>query len=242
MAEKSTILWTEATWNPVTGCTKASSGCKHCYAERMTYRLQGMGQAKYRNGFKVTVHPEALEIPLGWKKPRRIFVNSMSDIFHEQVRTRFIKKVFEIMVQAEHHQFQLLTKRSKRMAALAPSLPWPKNIWMGVTVESAVYLSRISDLITTPAVIKFVSFEPLLGPIDRFCTKGIDWVIVGGESGPGARPMREEWVTDLRDKCLASDVPFLFKQWGGRNKRLAGRTLDGRIWSQYPWQTSDESL
>ncbi len=228
------IEWSEKVWNPVTGCTKVSTGCKHCYAEKMAYRLQGMGQAKYVNGFEVTLHPEVLDKPLMWRKPSRVFVNSMSDLFHEEVPKKFIRKVFKVMGEAGHHQFQVLTKRSERMAELAADLPWTDNIWMGVTVENQKYLHRIDHLRQTPAATKFISFEPLLGPVSDFDPAGIDWVIVGGESGPGARPMEEEWVTEIRDKCVDAGVAFFFKQWGGRNKKAAGCLLDGRVWNEYP--------
>jgi protein gp37 len=234
MVNNTKIEWSESVWNPVTGCTKISTGCKHCYAEKMTRRLQAMGQEKYANGFEVTLHPEVLEKPLMWRKSRRIFVNSMSDLFHEKVPVKFIKKVFKVMRKAEHHQFQVLTKRSERLAELAPDLPWADNIWMGVTVETKGFLQRIAHLQETEAAIKFISFEPLLGPVSDFNPTGIDWVIVGGESGPGARPMDTEWATEIRDTCLAAGVAFFFKQWGGRNKKAAGCLLDGRIWNEYP--------
>jgi protein gp37 len=200
----------------------------------MAHRLQAMGQVKYQHGFKVAIHPTHLEKPLEWKKPTRIFVNSMSDLFHKKVPVKFIQDVFKVMKKAEQHQFQVLTKRSKRMTELAPNLPWPKNVWMGVTVEAEKFLYRIDRLLETSAAIKFISFEPLLGPVNNFDPAGIDWVIVGGESGPGARPMEEKWVTEIRDKCLDAKVAFFFKQWGGRNKKVTGRLLDGRIWDEYP--------
>ena len=207
MSENSNINWTDATWNPVTGCTKVSAGCKHCYAEKMTRRLQAMGQAKYTNGFQVTLHPELLEKPFEWKKPRRIFVNSMSDLFHDEVPTKFIQDVFRVMREAKQHQFQVLTKRSTKLAELAPSLTWAENIWMGVTIETKKYLYRIDHLLETPAAIKFISFEPLLGPVGIFNPKGIDWVIVGGESGTSARPMKKKWAREVRDKCLSARSP-----------------------------------
>jgi protein gp37 len=193
-----------------------------------------MGQSKYQNGFKVTLHPELLEKPLEWKKPRRIFVNSMSDLLHDEVPNKFINRAFKAMREAKQHQFQVLTKRSERLAKLAPSLPWIENIWMGVTVETKKYLYRIDHLRQTPTAIKFVSFEPLLGPVTNFDPAGVDWVIVGGESGPGARPMEEEWVTEIRDKCVDTGVAFFFKQWGGRNKKVAGCVLNGKTWNEYP--------
>lgn len=234
MAANSAIEWTEATWNPVTGCTKISLGCQNCYAERMARRLQAMGQPNYAMGFKVTTHDNVLSLPLTWKKSRTIFVNSMSDLFHEKVPAAFISKVFGIMRQAPQHTFQVLTKRSKSMLGLSRSLPWPENVWMGVTVENSDYVKRIDDLRVTPARIKFISFEPLLGPIFDIDLTGIDWVIVGGESGPKARPMSPSWVKGIRDQCLANGTPFFFKQWGGLNKKKAGRLLDGRTWDDMP--------
>ena len=234
MAQNSKIEWTESTWNPVTGCTKISAGCKNCYAERMALRLKAAGSPNYANGFRVTLHHHALDIPLRWKKPRTIFVNSMSDLFHKNIPFDFISKVFEVMRRASHHRFQILTKRSGRLLELSSRLTWPKNVWMGVTVESADCGFRIDDLRQTPAVIKFISFEPLLGPIPDIDLEGIDWVIVGGESGPNARPMKPQWAIDIRDQCLSADVPFFFKQWGGINKKKNGRKLDGRMWNQTP--------
>jgi protein gp37 len=234
MARKSKIEWTESTWNPVTGCTKISIGCRNCYAERFALRLKAAGNRNYANGFRVTLHPHLLRMPLRWRQPRTIFVNSMSDLFHKDVPLDFISKIFNVMSHASQHRFQVLTKRSARMVQLSPSLSWPQNIWMGVTVEKADCTSRIEHLRRTPAAIKFVSFEPLLGPVPNIGLEGIDWVIVGGESGPGARSMRAEWATDIRDQCLAAGVPFFFKQWGGVNKKKNGRTLDGRTWNQVP--------
>jgi len=234
MAQNSKIEWTESTWNPCTGCSKISSGCKNCYAERMALRLQAAGSPNYRNGFRVTLHKHVLDAPLRWRQPRTIFVNSMSDLFHKDIPFDFIESVFQVMCKASHHRFQVLTKRSSRLTELAGQLPWPQNLWMGVTVENADYVSRIDDLRKTAASVKFLSCEPLLGPIPRLDLEGIDWVIVGGESGPGARPMDPKWVIDIRDQCLAAGVPFFFKQWGGVNKKLAGRILQGRAWSQMP--------
>ncbi len=234
MAQNSTIEWTECTWNPVTGCSKISAGCKNCYAERMALRLQAMGQFNYRNGFRVTTHQHMLSLPLKWRSPRKIFVNSMGDIFHRLVPYGFVAESFDVMTKAAHHQFQLLTKRSVRLRQLASDLPWPGNVWMGVTVETADYLERIDDLRQTDAAVKFLSLEPLLGPIPDIDLGGIDWVIVGGESGPGARPIDAEWVADIRDQCLNADVPFFFKQWGGKNKKKAGRELHGRTWDEMP--------
>lgn len=234
MAQNSKIEWTGSTWNPVTGCTKVSIGCKNCYAERMARRLQAMGNANYINGFRVTLHPHVLEKPLSWKHPRTIFVNSMSDLFHKDVTPAFISKVFSVMRDASQHTFQVLTKRSSRMLKLYPKLHWGPNVWMGVTVENADCTFRIDDLRQTGAAVKFLSIEPLLGPIPDIDLAGIDWVIVGGESGPKSRPVKPEWITEIRDQCLAANVSFFFKQWGGINKKKTGRTLDGRTWDQMP--------
>jgi protein gp37 len=237
MGMNSQIEWTESTWNPVTGCTKISSGCAHCYAERMARRLKAMGQPNYRNGFRVTVHQHALALPLSWKKPQVIFVNSMSDLFHEDVPVDFILRVFDVMQRSHWHLFQVLTKRSARLAEMAPLLPWPGNVWIGVTVESTEYVDRIDDLRSVSAAVRFLSLEPLLAPLPGLDLEGIDWVIVGGESGPGARPMAEAWALDIRDQCHRAGVPFFFKQWGGKNKKKAGRLLDGRTWDQMPEQS-----
>jgi protein gp37 len=234
MAQGSEIEWTEATWNPVTGCDKVSPGCKHCYAERMAQRLQAMGQPNYRNGFELTLQPGMLELPLSWRRPQTIFVNSMSDLFHASVPLDYIQRVFEVMRRASWHRFQVLTKRSERLAELEARLEWAANIWMGVSVESDAYRARIDDLRRTTAAIKFLSLEPLLGPLQGLDLEGIDWVIVGGESGPGARAMDPGWVLDLCDQCRAAVVPFFFKQWGGTNKKKAGRMLEGRLWDQMP--------
>jgi len=231
---KSKIEWTESTWNPVTGCTKISSGCAHCYAERMAMRLRAMGCAKYANGFQVTLHEDALDLPLSWKTPQTVFVNSMSDLFHEAVPQWFIQRVFETMHEADWHRFQVLTKRSAKLAELDPALDWPENVWMGVTVEHADYAFRIDHLRRTDAHVKFLSCEPLLGPLSDLNLEGIQWVIVGGESGPGARPMSEKWVLDIKEQCDAQTVPFFFKQWGGVNKKRAGRALLGRTWDALP--------
>jgi protein gp37 len=234
VALKSTIEWTEATWNPVTGCDKVSPGCKHCYAERMALRLQAMGQPRYSSGFQVRLHPDLVDLPRTWRAPRLIFVNSMSDLFHEAVPYDFIRRVFETMTACPQHTFQILTKRSRRLTQLADFLPWPANIWIGVSVESERYVWRAYDLITVPACIRFVSAEPLLGPVMTLPLDKIDWVIAGGESGPGCRPMQAEWVRSLRDQCLQRGVPFFFKQWGGVWKKRNGRVLDGRPWEQMP--------
>ena len=236
----SKIEWTDATWNPVTGCSKISPGCKHCYAERMAKRLQAMDQPKYRNGFAVTSHPDALDAPLGWKRPRRIFVNSMSDLFHDDVEDDFIQSVFQTMTAADWHQYQVLTKRPGRVVdiedvgLLYGTLPWPAHIWLGASVESADYVHRIDLLRQTGAAVKFLSLEPLLGPLPGLRLEGLDWVIVGGESGPGARPMDADWARDIRDQCGAAGVPFFFKQWGGVFKKRNGRLLDGRTWDEMP--------
>ncbi|MFH1730223.1 MAG: phage Gp37/Gp68 family protein [Planctomycetota bacterium] len=234
MATQSAIEWTESTWNPVTGCTKISTGCKNCYAERMAKRLKAMGQPNYANGFDVTTHEHTLDLPLDWKRPQMIFVNSMSDLFHRDVPTDFIFKVFDVMNKADRHLYQVLTKRAGRLRKLDSRLPWAPHIWMGVTVENADYVSRIEDLRDTRASTKFLSLEPLLGPMPDLDLDGIDWVIVGGESGPGARPMHPNWVRDIRDQCAEFDVPFFFKQWGGTNKKKAGRLLDGQTWGGMP--------
>jgi protein gp37 len=234
MAANSAIEWTEATWNPVTGCTKISSGCKNCYAERMARRLQAMGQLNYTAGFNVKTHKKVLALPLRWKKSRRVFVNSMSDLFHEEVPVNFILDVFRIMRITPQHTFQILTKRSENLRKLDQIISWPDNVWMGVTVESVDYLFRIEDLRNTAAKVKFISFEPLLGRISKVDLRGIDWAIVGGESGPKARPMSPCWVEEIRDLCLKFEIPFFFKQWGGYNKKKNGRILNGLTWDEMP--------
>lgn len=234
MAQLSSIEWTEATWNPLTGCTKVSPGCKNCYAERMSLRLQAMGQPNYLNGFALALHEHMLSIPLRWKQPKRIFVNSMSDLFQKNVPLDFIKKVFSVMAQANQHQFQVLTKRSDRLLELDKDLDWHPNIWMGVSVENQKYSFRINQLRQTRADVKFLSLEPLLGPLNDLDLSGIDWVIVGGESGPKARPVDPVWVRDIRDQCLEAGVAFFFKQWGGKRKNKTGRKLDDRTWNEYP--------
>ena len=234
MAQNSSIEWTESTWNPITGCNKISPGCKFCYAERMAKRLKAMGSENYKKGFKLSLHEHVLELPLTWKKPQTIFVNSMSDLFHKNVPLEFILKMFEVMNIASWHRFQILTKRSDRLLELNDKLNWTKNIWMGVSVENQDYTFRIDDLRNTGAHTKFLSVEPLIGPISKLNLNNIDWVIVGGESGPGARTMKEEWVIEIKDKCLESDVPFFFKQWGGVNKKKRGRLLEGKTWNQMP--------
>jgi len=239
MATKSYIEWTESTWNPLTGCTKVSPGCKNCYAERLSLRLKLMGQRNYANGFQLTMHEHMLELPLRWKKPQMIFVNSMSDLFQADVPIEFIQAVFDVMRRASWHCFQILTKRSERLLQLSSQLVWAPNIWMGVSVENQDYVPRIDHLRATKAHVKFLSLEPLLGPLHRLNLKGIDWVIVGGESGPGARPMLQDWAIDLRNQCQKANVPFFFKQWGGIRKSRTGRELDGRTWDEMPVTAPD---
>ncbi|MGA1997713.1 MAG: phage Gp37/Gp68 family protein [Bryobacteraceae bacterium] len=234
MASNSNIEWTDATWNPVTGCSKISPGCKHCYAERLAVRLQAMGQRNYRNGFEVTLQPQMLELPLRWRSPKRIFVNSMSDLFHQDVPLSYIKDVFAVMRRAHWHQYQVLTKRSERLLELSPRLGWAPQIWMGVSVENEDYLDRVDHLRRTGAHVKFLSLEPLLGPLRKLKLRGIDWVIVGGESGPRARPVDPAWVADIRDRCVSAGVAFFFKQWGGVQKKRTGRELEGRTWDEMP--------
>ena len=240
MAQNSSIEWTEATWNPVTGCTKVSPGCKFCYAERMALRLKAMGQPRYRNGFQVTLQDDLVELPLKWREPRVIFVNSMSDMFHRDIPVEFIQRCFETMRKASQHTFQILTKRPERVVELASDLPWPSNVWMGTSVESADYTWRVHELQRVPAKVRFLSVEPLLGPIPQLPVRGIAWVIVGGESGPGARPMDAAWVRQIRDRCIRYSVPFFFKQWGGVQKSRTGRILDGRTWDEFPIQSVSE--
>ncbi len=242
MATKSSIEWTESTWNPLTGCTKVSPGCKHCYAERMSKRLQAMGQSNYRDGFRLSLHEHVLGTPLHWKQPQMIFVNSMSDLFHEDVPVDFIQKVFSIMRQANWHTFQVLTKRSARLLELDSQIVWPENVWMGVSVENDDYVFRIEHLRQTHALTKFLSLEPLLGSLPKLPLSTIDWVIVGGESGPGSRPMDISWVRDIRDQCQAANTPFFFKQWGGTNKKKAGRELEGRTWDELPRRHANQVL
>ena len=234
MPKTSKIEWTEFTWNPVTGCTKLSEGCRHCYAERMAHRLQAMGMARYAGGFRVAMHEELVDLPRTLRTPRVIFVNSMSDLFHDEVSDDFIQRVFATMEACPQHVFQILTKRSLRLRALAPELPWPENVWMGVTVENSQAVHRIVDLQEVPAQVRFLSLEPLLSPLDNLPLDGIGWVIVGGESGPGARPMVRAWVESIRRQCRQNDVPFFFKQWGGVRKHLEGRQLNGRTYDEMP--------
>lgn len=243
MADRSAIEWTEATWNPTTGCDRVSSGCDHCYALTLAKRLKAMGNPKYQNdgdprtsgpGFGLTIHPDALDLPYKWRAPRTVFVNSMSDLFHARVPRPFVVEVFRVMGDTRRHTYQILTKRSRRLRLMADRLPWPDNVWMGVSVETADERSRIDDLRATPAAIKFLSCEPLIGPLSNLDLDGIDWVIVGGESGPGHRPMDPEWVQQIRDTCVEQGVAFFFKQWGGRTPKAGGRLLDGRTWDELP--------
>jgi len=234
MAEHSKIEWTDATWNPVRGCTKISPGCKHCYAERFAERFRGVKGHPFEQGFDLRLIPGKIGEPLRWKSPQRIFVNSMSDLFHDDIPLDYIQRVFAVMNQASWHQYQVLTKRAERLAAVASELPWAPHIWMGVSVENRDYLWRIDHLRRTQAHIKFLSVEPLLGPLGAINLRGIHWVIVGGESGPGARPLQPDWVADVRDQCQRAGVAFFFKQWGGVQKKRHGRELDGRTWDEMP--------
>ncbi|MDA0865440.1 MAG: phage Gp37/Gp68 family protein [Cyanobacteria bacterium] len=242
MATKSQIEWTEMTWNPVTGCTKISQGCKYCYAERMAMRLRAMGVERYENGFEVTLQEDLLEVPLGWVKPRIVFVNSMSDLFHESVPDEYIARIFKVMNQCPQHTFQVLTKRSERVLELSANFSWTDNIWMGVSVENRDVQSRIKHLRSVPAKVRFLSCEPLLGPLDDLPLQGIQWVIVGGESGPGARPMKLEWVESILAQCQFLDIPFFFKQWGGVRKDLTGRILHGKTYDEMPSKTTYSAL
>lgn len=241
MNAKTKIEWTQTTWNPVTGCSKISLGCKNCYAERMAHRLKAMGIDLYSKDFEVVMHPECLDKPLRLKKSRMIFVNSMSDLFHEKVSDNFIFQAFEVMRKANWHVFQVLTKRSKRLKEMSKKMSWADNIWMGVTVESGKYVGRIDDLKKTDAKIKFISFEPLLSNILNLDLRGIDWAIVGGESGPKSRIIKEDWVTNIRDSCQKYKIPFFFKQWGGYNKKKAGRVLEDKTWDEMPGYGKSES-
>jgi len=238
MADNSKIEWTEATWNPVTGCSKISDGCKNCYAERLASRLRVMGSARYRSGFDITLHADLLEMPKRWRKPRVVFVNSMSDLFHDQVPLEFIQRVFDTMQNCPQHTFQVLTKRTARLRAIADKLPWPKNVWMGVSVENAAVMHRIDDLRAVPAAVRFLSCEPLLGPMQDLSLESIHWVIVGGESGPHARPIDKAWVMGILRQCRQAGVPFFFKQWGGVRKDLTGRKLEGRTYDEMPYQSA----
>src|ERR1051326_2606371 len=243
MATNSHIEWTDATWNPVTGCTKISPGCKHCYAERLAARLLAMRNPRYKNGFKLTLHDDLLDLPLRWRRPKRIFVNSMSDLFHDHVPEDFIRRVLITAAKSPWHSYQILTKRARRLGRLAPRLSWPDNVWQGVSIENDQYVWRADYLRQVPAAVRFLSIEPLLGPVTNLSLDGIHWVIVGGESGPRARTMSPEWVRLLRDQCIQADVPFFFKQWGGRFPKAGGRELDGREWNEMPtgsWERVSE--
>lgn len=250
MADRSAIEWTEATWNPTTGCDRVSVGCNNCYALALAKRLKAMGNPRYQNdgdpehsgpGFGLTVHEDLLELPRRWRNPRVVFVNSMSDLFHQEVQFDFIERVFAVMANTPQHTYQVLTKRSQRLARLASELPWPSNVWMGVTVETPAYAFRINHLRQVPAAVRFISAEPLLDALPNLDLSGIDWLIAGGESGPHARPHRQEWFTDLRDQCAAADVHFFFKQWGGRTPKAGGRELEGAYHNAMPARAEPEA-
>lgn len=234
MADGSAIEWTESTWNPVTGCSKVSPGCAHCYAETFAERWRGVKGHPYEQGFDLRLWPERLEQPLKWRRPRVIFVNSMSDLFHEDIPVDFIEEVFTVMAEASWHRFQILTKRQERLEELGPNLTWPENVWMGVSIENRRFVHRADSLRNVPAAVRFISAEPLLGPLEGLDLSMIDWLIAGGESGAKARPMKPAWVRDLRDRCIEEDVSFFFKQWGGFRPKSGGRELDGRTWDQFP--------
>jgi protein gp37 len=242
MSAYSGIEWTEATWNPVTGCDKVSPGCAHCYAEAFAERFRGVAGHPYQQGFDLKLWPDRLELPLRWRRPRRIFVNSMSDLFHEDVPETFIHAVFDVMARASWHQFQVLTKRHDRLGHIGATLTWPPNVWMGVSIENRRFVNRADALRMIQPSVRFVSAEPLLGPLDELDLEGIDWVIAGGESGYRHRPVKAEWITQLRDRCRALGIAFFFKQWGGRTSKAGGRILDGRTWDQMPSQTKGQSV
>ncbi|MER6166420.1 DUF5131 family protein [Streptomyces violaceorubidus] len=251
MADRSTIEWTEATWNPTTGCDRISSGCDNCYALTLAKRLKAMGSPKYQNdgdprtsgpGFGLAIHPQALHLPYSWKSPRTVFVNSMSDLFHARVPLSYVRDIFDVMRETPQHTYQVLTKRSTRMRKMADQFAWPQNVWMGVTVESAEFTWRVEDLRQVPAHVRFLSCEPLIGPLGPMNLSGIDWVIAGGESGRVHRPIQESWVTELRDQCVNGEVPFFFKQWGGSTPKSGGRMLQGRTWDQYPHAKSHAAV
>lgn len=234
MSKNTGIEWTDQTWNPVTGCSKISPGCENCYAERFANRLKAMKNPRYKNGFEVTLHHDKIDEPLTWRKPRFVFVNSMSDLFHKKVPIKFIKRVFEVIKKSNNHVFQVLTKRARRLAKIAPKLNWPENLWIGVSIENKDYVWRIGCLKQVPASTRFISVEPLIGPVGKLPLRNIEWVIVGGESGPNARPMKKSWVTNIRDQCINSNTPFFFKQWGGQSPKSNGRTLEGKTWNEMP--------
>ena len=243
MSANSSIEWTEATWNPVTGCDRVAAGCDNCYALALSKRLKAMGAEKYQNdgspitsgpGFGVTIHPQALRQPYTWRAPKVVFVNSMSDLFHAKVPLSFVQDIFDVITDTPQHTYQVLTKRSHRMARVANKLNWPNNLWMGVSVENQYVLDRVDHLRQVPSAVRFLSCEPLLGPLEGMALEGIDWVIAGGESGPNHRPMEQSWVESIRDQCLEANVPFFFKQWGGRTPKQNGRLLSGRTWDAMP--------
>jgi protein gp37 len=234
MSDNSAIEWTESTWNPVTGCDQVSPGCAHCYAKTFAERWKGVADHPYEQGFALRLWPERLDHPMKWRRPRRIFVNSMSDLFHEDVPVSYIAQVFEVMENASHHVFQVLTKREERLADLAPTLPWPSNVWMGVSIENRRFVHRADRLREVPAAVRFISAEPLLGPLEDLDLEGIDWLIAGGESGSGHRRVDESWLLELRDRCVDERVAFFFKQWGGHRPKSGGRELEGRTWDDYP--------
>ncbi|MGN6215854.1 MAG: DUF5131 family protein [Solirubrobacterales bacterium] len=236
MADRSAIEWTEATWNPVTGCSQVSPGCAHCYAKTFAERWRGVPDHPYEQGFELKLWPKRLDQPLRWRRPRVIFVNSMSDLFHEAIPVTFIEEVFRVMRKADWHIFQILTKRHERLLELCDRLPWPSNVWIGVSIENRRFVHRADYLRQVPAAVRFISAEPLLGPLEALDLTGIDWLIAGGESGPGHRPVREEWLTELRDRCSQEDVAFFFKQWGGARPKSGGRLLEGRSWDEMPTQ------
>ncbi len=243
MSTKTGIEWTEITWNPTTGCDRISKGCDNCYALALSKRLKAMGVSKYQNdgnkitsgpGFGLTLHPNTLDEPYSWKHPRTVFVNSMSDLFHARVPIGFIRDVFDVISDTPQHTYQILTKRSVRLSKIAEKLSWPNNLWMGVSVENSDVLYRVDHLRMVPASVRFLSCEPLLGTLEHINLSGIGWVIAGGESGARYRPIEVNWVTNLRDRCIEQNVPFFFKQWGGRTSKSLGRELDGRLWSEFP--------
>jgi protein gp37 len=234
MADGSSIEWTEATWNPVTGCSKVSPGCAHCYAETFAERWRGIPGHPYQQGFDLRLWPERLDQPLRWKRPRLVFVNSMSDLFHEDIPDTFIQQVFQVMHEASQHTFQILTKRHERLLEVGSTLEWPPNVWMGVSIENRRFVHRADYLRDLDAAVRFISAEPLLGPLDGLNLKRIDWLIAGGESGPGHRNVKADWLVELRDRCVSEDVAFFFKQWGGTRPKSGGRVLEGRTWDEFP--------
>jgi protein gp37 len=242
MSERSRIEWTSASWNPATGCGEVSPGCAHCYAKTFAERFRGVPGHPYEQGFDLRLWPERLELPLRWGKPKLVFVNSMSDLFHERIPVEYVQAVFDVMRRADHHVFQVLTKRHERLAELAPLLPWPENVWIGVSIENRRFVHRADYLREVPAAVRFISAEPLLGPLEGLDITGMDWLIAGGESGPGHRRVDAQWVRDLRDRCAAESVSFFFKQWGGRTAKTGGRELDGQTWDEMPTVRGSELL